>query len=714
MQQRLAWEEHMAQLDDQRREWWVQEASNGYPSTLCEHASRGNIKKLRQVLKWKGSNVNAVDQQGWSPLMFAVEGGRPDICHLLLQKRADPCVVSLDDPDAGGNLTPLSLSAISGNEQCMKVLLDGGADVAQKYGAGWNSDGHSTLTEALCQASVGCVRTLLAAGAVPDAMSFFIGELEGQGHAHPDLAACWDLVLEAHADINARSPDGLTAMMWACDRGFPSIVRLLLESHADTSIVVGQGRDGYDALSIAISSKQTKCVQALLEHGVSATTAPDEEMYPPTTIAFVEGGLAEVQLLRAFGAPHLRPRTLRDATKQAKADWLDSVRDYAGPLHFSYYISQSRAIQLLRSGEHSIFARKSIDAPTALQIAQASPHAEDPASAAFACVQAAEWSPTSHRFFPSTARCHAIDLLLFGRRLADKHGFPFDVWLNVMRFSIEAIEPAFRFGSHALTDKRLASLISDEVVAPLAALMVCDFTCLPLTETLSLSDLTAATEALKRTRDFEATSTEMRYVSDPKYGRLWCGFNMWASEERLPYEPPMEHVTREALQGCGIRRLTRKEQAAAPKVLHERIICLGTSEYGEAGSRLNAAWEVPTRAHMGGRVLVVLQIVCEGGSESALTPETLVYSLRALSSCVLFLPVPPGRLDLNRCIQRLTVFHSDGRLLYHHANIMKEADGEIYGDSAWYMGNEDDGQPSGVTTRPFADGDKAAGVLIEF
>lgn len=52
---------------------------------------RGDIELAEQYLR-KGQNVNARDQQGWTPLMYAASKGHLEMCRLLLQHGADKSI----------------------------------------------------------------------------------------------------------------------------------------------------------------------------------------------------------------------------------------------------------------------------------------------------------------------------------------------------------------------------------------------------------------------------------------------------------------------------------------------------------------------------------------------------------------------------------------------------------------------------------------------
>jgi len=84
------------------------------------HAERGNLKKLRQMLRWASADVNAHDGDGFTPLVCAVISGRPEVCRLLLKAGADPSL-TIDHPD-GLPDTALSLAVRGGQEICLEEV----------------------------------------------------------------------------------------------------------------------------------------------------------------------------------------------------------------------------------------------------------------------------------------------------------------------------------------------------------------------------------------------------------------------------------------------------------------------------------------------------------------------------------------------------------------------------------------------------------------
>lgn len=75
-------------------------------SSLLAAASGGNVKVLLHLIK-QGQNVNASNEQGWTPLFIAVRDGHAEAAAQLVHAGADPNIQT----DTGG--TPLILAFVS-------------------------------------------------------------------------------------------------------------------------------------------------------------------------------------------------------------------------------------------------------------------------------------------------------------------------------------------------------------------------------------------------------------------------------------------------------------------------------------------------------------------------------------------------------------------------------------------------------------------------
>ena len=77
-------------------------------------------------------NIKEVDQNGWSPLCYAVLRGDPQIVRSLVADAADPNTKTKKAHPIVGLAAGLSVSAIAsflGHKDCVQILLDSAADV---------------------------------------------------------------------------------------------------------------------------------------------------------------------------------------------------------------------------------------------------------------------------------------------------------------------------------------------------------------------------------------------------------------------------------------------------------------------------------------------------------------------------------------------------------------------------------------------------------
>ena len=461
---------------------------------------------------------------------------------------------------------------------------------------------HDQLVQELCAlqtavlyGEIGCAKKLIAAGS--DTKMIHAATQRTLLHAASTQAgneACLEFLLDAQADVNAMDVDGHSALTLACGNvgDDEAMVRLLLSRGADASCVVYQadGRDAENALTLAISSKATATVHALLEHGVDPNEGP---AYAPLVYAFAEKSLELVQALRAYGATlggvgdrlaSEGARAYPDAPQREAIDrWLVTTLDYASPLCYAAtgILSQQRAIELLRGGADP-FARKHATAPSPLLLAQVSACAGGPSSAAFTILQAARWTPQSHHCFPKPARQRAVELLLLGHKLvAAKHLVP-DLWLHVMGFAVEAVEPPLRFHPSCQSATRLGA------VPLLAALLARGGSDRALSRCpISQSHLDTAAARLGELQD--GGQRLASFLDGPK----GCCSALPSLAARY--------------SGADLRLLPQAEQAEPLAEGTVRILCVGSDAYYEHGRRLSCEWEAP-RLVSACRVLALLTL----------------------------------------------------------------------------------------------------------
>ena len=212
-------------------------------------------------------DVNAEDENGWTPLHGAAWWGHTETAKFLIGSGAD-----VDAQGAAGN-TPLHQAAEKGHKEIIKLLIAKGADVNAKdedgespldYAEGetavllrkhggktsyWFKAGES-IHIATVAGHIEAVKQHLAAGADVDVKD------DGESTSTPLHYAAFDghkeiaeLLIAEDADVNAKdkAPGG-TPLHLAAGEGHKEVVELLIAKGADLN---AQGVDGETPLDWA-------------------------------------------------------------------------------------------------------------------------------------------------------------------------------------------------------------------------------------------------------------------------------------------------------------------------------------------------------------------------------------------------------------------------------------------------------------------------------
>lgn len=177
-------------------------ACSAKPPTLDQAIDLEDVPAIQGALA-RGSDVNALDESGETPLMFASKNGQTEIVKLLLlYTQADPNIPSKSWKTPGE--TALMLACQNNHAGIVALLLAAGANIEQADESG---------KTALMVASEG-----------------------GQHEIVRQL-------LKARAKVDAQTKDGATALMLASRAGHVNVVETLLAAGADLKKTDKQGQN---------------------------------------------------------------------------------------------------------------------------------------------------------------------------------------------------------------------------------------------------------------------------------------------------------------------------------------------------------------------------------------------------------------------------------------------------------------------------------------
>jgi ankyrin repeat protein len=196
-------------------------APAGAQVSIVDAIKAGDATRVRGLID-KRVDVNAAQQDGTTPLHWAVDLDRPEMAQMLIRAGANVKVANRY------GATPLWLASLNGNATTIAMLLEAGADPGSA-----NADGETALMVAARTGKTDAVNLLLARGANPNVKEGWRGQTALMWAAAEGHVATIAALVARGADLKARSNAGFTALLFAAREGRIAAARALLEAGAD-------------------------------------------------------------------------------------------------------------------------------------------------------------------------------------------------------------------------------------------------------------------------------------------------------------------------------------------------------------------------------------------------------------------------------------------------------------------------------------------------
>lgn len=193
---------------------------------------------LSSLLLEYGADIEAQDDGTWTPIHLSCGYKSPVVTSTLIMRGAN---VNYQDEDGW---TALHQATCHDNATAVQLLLDAGANADLKT----SPAGLSALQIAIIYEKIGPIRCLIEQGVRLDdysAAGFTTLQLAVLADSEPIVR---ELVITSEQLIDQRSTDGATALHIACGRGLNTVVELLLDAGADTTL---KDTDGLNAHELA-------------------------------------------------------------------------------------------------------------------------------------------------------------------------------------------------------------------------------------------------------------------------------------------------------------------------------------------------------------------------------------------------------------------------------------------------------------------------------
>ncbi|HLH43966.1 MAG TPA: ankyrin repeat domain-containing protein [Bryobacteraceae bacterium] len=239
-------------------------AGQSFDPPLVEAARKQDPGGLRALLSQK-IDFNARSNDGSTALLWLAHWNDVDSSDLLLRAGADPNLAN------DFRMTPLSEACTNASAALVRLLLKSGANPNLAI-----ATGETPLMTCAKTGVADAVRLLVEYGANVNAKEPSQNQtalMWAAAGRHPDVVRA---LIEAHADLRARTKQGFTPLHFAARVGDLESVKLLLDAGVDVNILTqssepegarSAGGSGYTPLLVATMRAQVDTAVYLLDHG---------------------------------------------------------------------------------------------------------------------------------------------------------------------------------------------------------------------------------------------------------------------------------------------------------------------------------------------------------------------------------------------------------------------------------------------------------------
>lgn len=345
--------------------------SPGSPGELLQTAIRdGNAQAVESLLA-SGADPNRPDTHGNPPLVQAAWNGNPAVIGLLLDHGAN-----VNGRNAETGSTALLYAVLSGRETTVRLLLNRGAHVDFRY-----RDDQTVVHIAAAKGNTPVLATLISARPEINAVDQRDRTPLDEAILHNQLSSVL-LLLRSGANVHrVHSLDGRGPLHEACIKGYPNLIRPLVEAGADPIL---PDRFSLTPLDLALDYKNENVVATLLHLGMRSEALQKAAGNAMERAAL--RGQTEIAKLLVQGGLPLNERTsagstyLSDAALKGKKDVVQLLLDHGAdvnaanqtggtPLHDAALSGNPEIIKLLLDHGARIDAQDQESAATPLMMA---------------------------------------------------------------------------------------------------------------------------------------------------------------------------------------------------------------------------------------------------------------------------------------------------------------------------------------------------------